>query len=471
MSDRPNILLIMSDEHDPGIMGCYGDEIVSTPNFDRLANEGITFDAAYTSSPLCAPSRASFTAVQYVSRCGVWANGWKLESDDYPSLSHSLNAAGYESWLGGKMHFGPDRLYGFKEVYPSNKKKGGTKNGGGNNGGKEIRRGYDDISESGQRTWAGRVAKFKTGNETGILRHDRKVTAECSTFLQNRKADDKPFFLLAGYLAPHFPLTIPEEYYTPYKDKVPMPEIPEGFLDTLPTNYKHLRASFGANKATPEETKLGRELYWGFVQWLDDEVGKLIGALGDSEVADNTIVIYCSDHGENKGDHGLWWKNNMYEHAARMPLIVHYPKRWAGGQRRSKACSLVDLAQTIGELCGLESSEDWDGASFMNYLDDDNAEWRDIAVSEYYAHGVVSGFQMIRQGPWKYVYHCRFDEEHGPERELYNLDDDPGEFHNLADDPGQADRIEQLHALLAQELKRDPEEAEAACQADLEKGL
>jgi len=461
MSDRPNILMIMSDEHDPAVMGCYGDKIVQTPNFDRLANEGITFDAAYTSSPLCAPSRASFTAVQYVSRCGVWTNDWSLASDDYPSLPHALNAAGYESWLGGKMHFATDHRYGFSDVYPG-------ANEGEKMRGEGKRRAFGDMTES-ERGWAGRVAEFKTADTSSILEKDRDVTAGCRDFLKNRKADDKPFFLLAGYLAPHFPLTIPQEYYDRYKGKVPMPEIPEGLIENLPTNYKHLRAGFGVGQATDEETKLGRELYWGFVNWLDDEVGKLLNALGDSEVADNTIVIYCSDHGENKGDHGLWWKNNMYEHAARMPLIVHWPKRWAGGQRRPSACSLVDLAQTIGELGGVERSDDWDGESLLNYLDDGNSEWRDIAVSEYYAHNIASGFQMIRQGDWKYVYHTRFDDEHGPERELYNLKDDPKEFDDLANDADQADRVAQLHALLIQELKRDPEEAEAECRAGVVK--
>ena len=461
MSDRPNILVIMSDEHDPAVMGCYGDSIVQTPHMDRLAAEGIVFDAAYTTSPLCAPARASFTAVQYVSRCGVWTNDCQLPSDDYPSLPHALNAVGYECWLGGKMHFAGAHRYGFRDVYPGANQ--------GDRSGKGGRRAFDDLSESGF-GWEGRVAAFKTSDTSPILEKDRKVTAECSAFLQNRSADDKPFFLLAGYLAPHFPLTIPEAYYVPYKDKVSMPEIPEGFLETLPTNYKHLRAGFGVTKATPEQTKLGRELYWGFVNWLDDEIGKLLSALNDSEVADNTIVIYCTDHGENKGDHGLWWKNNMYEHASRTPLIVSFPKRWAGGQRRTGVCSLVDLAQTIAEIGGAERSDDWDGESLLNYLDDGNSDWRDIAVSEYYAHNIASGIAMIRQGPWKYVYHTRFDEVHGPERELYNLEEDAGEFNNLADDPAQADRIAQLHDLLAKELRRDPEEAEAQSRADLAKG-
>ena len=119
MADRPNILMIMSDEHDPAVMGCYGDPIVQTPHLDGLAERGITFDAAYTSSPVCAPARASFTAAQYVSRCGVWTNDCQLPSDDYPSVPHALNAAGYECWLGGKMHFSSAHRYGFRMFIPA----------------------------------------------------------------------------------------------------------------------------------------------------------------------------------------------------------------------------------------------------------------------------------------------------------------------------------------------------------------
>lgn len=461
MTDRPNILLIMSDEHDPAVTGCYGDPIVQTPCLDRLASEGITFDAAYTTSPLCVPARASFTAAQYVSRCGVWTNDCQLPSDDYPSVPHALNAVGYESWLAGKMHFSSTHRYGFTDLFPGANE--GTRSGRGS------RRAYDDLSE-GNRGWATRVADFRTGDTSSVLEKDRKVTAECQRFLADRRREDGPFFLLAGYLAPHFPLTVPQAYFDRYRDRVPPPNIPDGFLDTLPTNYRHLRTGFGIGSATDDEIKLGRELYWGFVNWLDDEIAKLLGALNDSAVADNTIVIYCSDHGENKGDHGLWWKNNLYDHAARMPLIVRYPERWAGAQRRSGACSLVDLARTVAELGGAVPSDDWDGESLLTYLDDGDSAWRDIAVSEYYGHNIASGITMIRQGPWKYVYHTRFDEEHGPERELYHLERDPGELTNLADDPEQADRIAALHALLAKELKRDPEEAEQQSRTDLARG-
>ena len=300
--------------------------------------------------------------------------------------------------------------------------------------------------------------------------HDRQVTEQCSTFLRSRKAADKPFFLLAGYLAPHFPLIAPDEYYQRYKDRVPMPEIPEGLIESLPTNYKHLRYGFGLTETDPEVVRRGRELYWALTDWFDDEVGKLLAALDDSQVAEDTVVIYISDHGENKGDHGLWWKNNMFEHSARTPLIVSWPARWQGGRRRTAVCSFVDIVQTIAELGGAACPDDWDGDSLVPVLDDTKAEWKNFAVCEYFGHNIASGYVMYREGPWKYVYHTRMDAEHGPERELYDLDNDPKEFNNLAGAPEQAERIAAMHAALVKEIGREPDEAEAECRSDYTTG-
>ena len=461
-SELPNILVIMSDEHDPGVMGCYGDPLVQSNNLDRLAAEGITFDAAYTTSPLCVPARLSFTAGKYISRCGAWSNNCWLPAADYASLPRVLSNAGYEPVLGGKMHYDATRRYGFQELYPTRSNQSRKTGLGG-------RRDPDDTAARFD-SWKGRSSKFYAGNSSGILEHDREVTEQCGAFLRARQSHDKPFFLLVGYLAPHFPLIVPDEYYQRYRDRAPMPRIPEGCLESLPTNYKQLRYGFGLTETEPEIVKKGRELYWGLVDWFDDEVGKLLDALADSAAAANTVVIYTSDHGENKGDHGLWWKNNMFEHASRVPLLISWPQRWPGNQRRSSVCSLVDLVQTIAELAGAECPGDWDGESLVPVLDDPQAPWRDFALSEYYAHNISSGFVMYRQGPWKYVYHTRSNERYGPERELYNLEADPGEFNNLAARPEHADRITAMHAALIKELGRDPEEAEAECRADYAKG-
>ncbi|HUT93710.1 MAG TPA: sulfatase-like hydrolase/transferase [Thermoguttaceae bacterium] len=459
--DRPNILVIMSDEHNAGVTGCYGSPIVRTPNLDRLAERGIALDGCYCNSPLCVPSRMSFTAGKYVSRTGAWNNSCWLPSDEYPSIARVMTAAGYDSLLCGKMHYDRTRRYGFTEI-------GGMMNGSFKTG-TGGRRKPDDLPESPTKISA-RFQQFYAADDSSILTHDRNVTAGVTDFLQKRKRSERPFFLFAGYLAPHFPLIVPQPYWDPYHGKVPMPEIPPGHLDSLPLNYKHLRAGFQVIGVPDEITRKGRELYHGLTQWFDDQVGIVLKTLGASDAADNTVVVYTSDHGENVGEHGLWWKNCMYQHAARVPCLVSWPERWTGGERRSQACSMVDLVQTIAELGGAETPDDWNGDSMCSWMDDPDSPWRDLAVSEYYAHNIASGYAMLRSGDYKYVYHSRMDESHPPERELYDLKADPGEFRNLARDPGQRERIETMHAALVQELGEEPDETELRCRADYAKG-
>jgi len=457
---QPNILVIMSDEHNADVLGCYGNTIVKTPHMDSIAARGVTFDAAYCNSPLCVPSRLSFTAGKYVSRIGAWSNNcWLASGDKTPSLPRILNAAGYQSLLCGKMHFDKTRRYGFTEIVPIGNTSHKTGKGG--------RRKADDLTP--KPGLSGRFSKFHPG-ESNVLVHDRKVTAGVVDFLDGRKASDKPFFMLAGYLAPHFPLIVPEKYWTPYKGKVPMPKIPAGHLESQPRNYKHLRIGFNMEDVPDKIVRKGRELYYGLTQWLDDEIGKVLAALARSKVADNTVVIYTTDHGENMGEHGLWWKNCMYDSAARVPLMVSWPARWKGPQRRGGACSLVDVVRTIAQLGGAKTPGDWDGASMLAWLDDAKATWRDIAVSEYYAHNIASGYAMIRMGRWKYTYHTPADADHPAQRELYDMQADPGEFTNLAASPEQADRVAKMHAALIAELGAHPDQTEKRCRADYAKG-
>ena len=453
---QPNILVIMSDEHNASVMGCAGNAIVRTPNLDRLAGRGILFNAAYTTSPLCAPARASFTLGKYISHIGVWSNSAKLPPDDTPSLPHILNAAGYESFLCGKMHYDSEHRFGFTEIG-----KAGTNQG--TKSGSLGRRRPNDLTTSG--TISGRFDQFHPGDSSGPLNHDREVTAGVTQFLAGRKKTDKPFFLLAGYLAPHFPLIVPDKYWEPYKGKVPMPEIPPGYLDTLPRNYRHLRVGFQVIDVPEDTVCRGRELYYGFTQWLDEEIGNVLAALEASGLAEDTVIVYTTDHGENLGEHGLWWKNCMFDSAARIPLIISWPKRWPGGQKRDAACSLVDLVQTLAEIGGAKPPADWDGDSMCPWLDNPKAEWKDLAVSEYYAHHIASGYAMLRTGRYKYVYHTPADEKHPAERELYDLQADPGELRNLAADPAMQSRIHEMHARLVKELGEAPDKTELRARA------
>jgi choline-sulfatase len=457
----PNILLVMTDEHNYRIAGCYGNKTVRTPHLDRLAAQGITFDTAYCNSPLCVPSRLSFTSGKYVHRVGAWNNSCRLASDGFPSLPHAMNRAGYESFLCGKQHYDATHRYGFTEIGGNMNNSAMTGTGG--------RRAANDETVNVKAGQA-RFAEFKAGEDSSIMTHDRRVTAGALDFLSKRGAKDKPFFLFLGYLAPHFPLTVPERFWKNYRDKIPMPEIPAGFIDRLPLNYKHLRRGFGLVDVPAETVRRGRELYYGLTEWVDDQIGTVLARLRQSPLADNTVVVYTCDHGENMGEHSLWWKNCLYEQASHIPMIVSWPQRWRGGQRRAGACSNVDLVRTVAGIGGARVPDDWNGASMLPWMDNAVTRWRDTAVSQYYAHNIASGYAMLRSGDWKYVYHSAPDKEHRPEREMYNLKADPKEFRSLAGDAAEQSRVTSMHAALVKELGEHPDQTEERCRAENAKG-
>ena len=457
---KPNILLIMSDEHNQRVSGCYGDKIVKTPHIDSLAARGVTFDSHYCNSPLCVPSRSSFTAGKYASRVDVWGLTSELPSEDIPSLPRMMNAAGYESYLCGKMHYEEDRRYGFTQIggdfnkYPKN--------------GRGKRQTPDQIKA--HTPLSNRFQQFRVGEASSTMNHDRRVTAGALDFL-NKREGETPFFLLVGYLAPHFPLVVPESFYAPYKDKVPVPSVPAAVLDALPTNQKLERTFFAETDVPAETVKFGRELYYGLTTWVDNEIGKVLAALrANPKIADNTVIIYTSDHGENMAEHGLWWKGCMYDHAARVPLIISWPERWRAGQRRALTSGHLDLVKTVIDIGGGHTPADWNGDSLVPWLDDAKYKWKDFACSEYYAQFIAHGFVMIRAGKWKYVYHGKPGENMPAERQLFDMETDPQEFSNVAADPKHADLIAKLHQRMVKEVGGDVDQTEQRARAQLAKG-
>ena len=451
---RPNIVLIMSDEHNASVLGCGGNAIVRTPHLDSLSRNGITFDACYTNSPLCGPARAAFVSGRYASRNSVWSNNCELPSDATPSIAGQMAALGYDPFLCGKMHFAAGRSYGF---LPVGEAEGTHKDGTGH------RRAADDL-QSGH-SLSPRFRQFFTDSDSMVMRHDRGVTERAVRFLDSRPADTRPFLLTLGYLAPHFPLIVPQRYRKHYRGKLPPPPLTAGYLAGLPLNYRHLRNAFRMEAVPEDVAQKGRELYYGLVEWFDEQVGCVLQALERSAVASNTIVIYTSDHGENLGQHGLWWKNTMFDSSARVPLIVSGTNRWRDGSRRGGPCSLVDLSSTLIDLAGGRAPDDWDGSSLVPLLDSAASNWKDTAISEYYGHNVASGFAMIRRGDLKYVYHTAPDRRRGPEQELYNLREDPNEMLNRARDGRYAPLAAALHRELVRQLGEAPDRTEARCRA------
>jgi len=456
---QPNIIMIVSDEQNAGIMGCAGDPWIHTPNLDGLAKSGILLDAHYCSSPICAPSRQSLTMGKYVSHHNVWGNTVG-GANDAPSLPRILNASGYESFLVGGMKYNGNN-YGFSQysaakgiVLPKDGKKIAAATP------KLRKRVPADVFKNNGNEIGEEFSPMGASDESMETFTDVQRCKDALSFIAQRKKEDKPFFLIVGFMAPHYPLQSTHALLNKYKDKIPMPEIPKGYLDQLPLNYKHLRNERKFENVPDDVIKLARESYYARVEWGDQKVGEVLQAIKNSPFSDNTVIIYTSDHGENLGEHGLWWKNTLYDCSARVPLIMSWPKRWEGGQKRTKASGSVDLVQTIADIAGAKTPKDWDGTSMLKWLDNPSVKWKDLAVSEFYAGYTSSGIAMIRKENWKYVYHARADAKHGPETELYNMQADPKELVNLAGIKKYADKIKDLHAALVKELGEDPEQTE-----------
>jgi choline-sulfatase len=423
---RPNILLIMSDEHGPMFSSTYGHPIVRSPNLDRLAAGGVTFDAAYCPSPLCVPSRAAFMTGQHLHRVGAYDNGAPFPSDA-ATWAHMLRAAGYEVVLDGKMHFiGPDTLHGFDRQLARDTR--------GRIAGSAwldpFPRGFRDGATT--RRWVEEAGPGKKAN----LVFDDEVEAAALGYLQEKERaateqPKQPWALCVSFLAPHFPLVVPEPYFSMYyPDNVDLPVIPLGHVEGQHPAHERGRLAYDLYDYSEEQIRRCRAAYYGLVTHLDERIGRLLEAISVPALRENTVVIYTSDHGEFIGEHGLWWKNDFYEHSARVPLIVSWPGQFQGGRRFGGAVSLLDLTRTLIDLAGAPEPGDLAGDSLLPVLrDPDGVVWKDEAFCEYYGHSTNRAQRMIRTGRWKLCYY------HGEPVELYDLQADPGEFDNLAGRP------------------------------------
>ena len=417
---RPNIVLIMSDQHNPHVMGCSGDSVVQTPHLDALAAEGIHCTSTYCAYPLCVPSRMAFMTGQYASEIGVWHNPSILRSD-IPTFAHAFGASGYEAVLCGRMHFnGPDQFHGFESrIY------GDCSNfisreiaGSGNN------------RTTGQRKYAVEVSGY---GRAGYSQFDERVTTRACDFLASRDPADRPFCLVVGYMLPHNPLICDKVLFERYLNRLPVPESPISDLGELPLPIRKWWERRGVQDLTPEQHHRALAAYYGLVTELDRNVGRVVRAVRESLAASNTVVVYCSDHGDSASEHGMWWKSNYFEGSARVPAIFSWPARLPSGSTLHAVCSLIDFGPTLLELAGAEPMSDVSGKSFGRLLFEPSASadtWPNEIFCEYIgAHGDKPSC-MVRSGPWKLMYYSEFDSYL-----LFNLNEDPGELRDRAADP------------------------------------
>ncbi|CEG29406.1 sulfatase family protein [Bacillus sp. B-jedd] len=464
-SVKPNILWICTDQQRYDSIRKLGNEHIRTPNLDRLAENGIAFTEAYTQSPLCSPSRASFLTGRYPRTTRVTKVGNEYFPEDEVLVTKLLADEGYSCGLVGKFHLSANNM--MPEKRPAND-------------------GYDfykwfNFTHVGQKehdVWGKENAYLSWLSDKGVSFYDhykegnrdsRKFrelydgfedvslhpTAWCieeaKNFIESRQ--DRPWLLSLNIFDPHPPFDAPKEYSDRYPlEDVPLPKWKEGELDNKPSLQKADYIKGGQDGVGPPVSELSddekREYisnYYGMVEMVDEYIGKLLDYMEELGQLDNTMIIFHTDHGEMLGDHGLIYKGAyFYQELVHNPLIISYPKKFKVNSFSNALVELVDIAPTILEAAGLEVPYYMQGKSLLPLLTGE-AELdyhKDSVYCEYYyaltTHAGVYA-TMYYDGQYKLVVY------HGDEvGELYDLKNDPNEFENLWANP----EYEQLKAQL-----------------------
>ena len=321
---RPNILYLMSDEHSFRFMGhiptTEGGEPIDTPAFDKLAASGIVFTDAYCQMPLCTPSRICQLTGKEVRKCGAWNNNSVLRPE-LQTLPGILAEAGYSTCLVGKMHLGGNRQFVGFQHRPYGDLTGHT--------GHQWEPIHDD-RRSDMRMRTSHVGV--TGIPESLLQ-DVVVATETTAWIREHQHahPSQPWFLMASFSRPHFPLTAPRRHVERYPiDGISAPKVPAGG-----DAYDHpmstgMRQGFQADAIDASEMMRARAAYFASVSYLDEVIGDLLLRLENDGLLENTIIVYTTDHGEMAGEHGVWWKNGWYEACTRVPLIISLPEHRSG---------------------------------------------------------------------------------------------------------------------------------------------
>ncbi len=384
MSRRPNILLLFTDQQRFDTIGALGNPIIQTPALDSLVREGTAFTSAYCPSPVCMASRCSLVLGRYPHQTGCVANMPMPQHEK--SLMQFLAEAGYQTHGVGKMHFGPDSraLWGFES-------RDYSEEGG-------MREGDDFCDFLRERGFGHLIDPNGVRSEFYYIPQPSQLPAELHNshwvadraidFLQ-RRDQSRPFFLWASFIKPHPPFESPVPWYRLYRAvEMPWPFMPPGYRDLLifwnhvQNRYKYRDQGFDGNLV-----RLIRAAYYAAISFVDYNIGRILNFLAEDGVLDDTLIMFTSDHGELLGDWGSYGKRCMLDGAARVPLIVRWPERFAAGAVCDEPASLVDILPTCLRAAGLEPGEEHVGVDLA-----------ELAAGDVRREAVISQFQQGELG-------------------------------------------------------------------------
>ncbi len=438
MSAKPNILIIMVDQLNGTLWPDGPAQWLHAPNLKALAARSTRFANCYTASPLCAPARASFMSGQMPHRTRVYDNAAEFASA-IPTFAHYLRAAGYKTTLCGKMHFvGPDQLHGFEErlttdIYPAD--FGWT----------------PDYRKPGERIdwWyhnMGSVTGAGVAEITNQLEYDDEVAfnAVQKIYDLSRGADERPWCLTASFTHPHDPFVARRKYWDLYENCAFLePAIGEMARSEMDAHSTRIQDSCERSKfdITPEHVRRSRQAYFANISYLDDKIGEILSALQASRQSENTIIVFCSDHGEMLGERGMWFKMSFFEGSCRVPLMIALPG--TNGHLVEQPVSNVDIAPTLCELAGVDIGpiSQWlDGHSLLPLAS--GGKRREPVFLEYAAEASIAPMVAIIKDSLKFT-HCQTDPQ-----QLFDLANDPDELVNLAADPAYGANLADFNAMM-----------------------
>ena len=486
-TQQPNILIITTDQQRTDSLSCYGSPFTETPHLDRFAAEGVCFERAYCANPVCTPARASIFSGRYVSRHGAWNVGMSVPEDE-PLLSHRLAAVGYRTHYIGKAHFQPfggtaaqsietsrdttrypdfrGPYYGFETVELA---LGHATYGIAGHYGEWV---GSQVSEQQFNSYSKATRQSESGFggeaydwEIPLKYHNSVWTADRTIdFLSNRDAD-QPFLLAVGFQDPHHPHCVPTEFEARVDPtEVPPPNFIEGELDDKPPHFlearcgqlekSEIRGTFaiagqggGADyrQVSEADARLGKAYYYTMVKIIDQQMGRILECLETCGLAENTLVLFTTDHGELLGDHGLWMKGPFhYEQLVRVPTLLRFPARVPDGQRIQALFSHVDIVPTVLSAIGVPLPSNIDGVDAIPMLTGETAAIRDSVLVECVDDPRGLRLKTIITDTRKLTWYC--GHAYG---ELYDLEKDPNERVNQWENAAYAaDRMDLMSRIL-----------------------
>jgi choline-sulfatase len=434
--NKPNILLLMTDQHRGDCLGCDGNRVIRTPNLDRIAREGFRFSRAYSSTPTCTPARSAL-----LTGLSPWHHGmlgYGRVADRYPvELPRALREAGYHTLGIGKMHWFPQRhLHGFHQTILD-----------------ESSRVETPDFESDYRKWfrenapAG-MAYDVTGIGWNDFRakayvppeelHPTRWTAQTAVdFIENYRRSE-PFFLKVSFARPHSPYDPPQRYMDAYReDEMPAPSIGDWAGIHAPVEQGRLDPWHGDMGI--DQVRSSRRGYYGSVSFIDEQIGHILESLDRRGVLDNTLILFTADHGDMTGDHHLWRKSYAYESSARIPFLVRPAKGMADnrGLVFDHPVELRDVLPTFLDAAGVPVPENLDGRSVLELIQSRAGKWREILDLEHdVCYSPANHWNALTDGRFKYIFHAQTGGE-----QLFDIREDPGECHDMASDPGNRGKV------------------------------